>query len=214
MVSSARNTEVRRRDSSPKTVVPVRYPRSALISTRLSNSIWQATTSPPCRRRRTKDWVRRSRRRSWLTSPVCGSAMDSCQSWSYRPDGPARPAPGAARSPLISSSIDSTLSAFSTVSPSDTDSPSPIGSPRLRPKPEFGGFANRASAGRPLSRCSILPVPTQPLVPSRSGTTRCELGVSACASLAPPELGPGDLPSLVVTNRPSTRPCTGHRSDR
>ena len=49
--------------------------------------MWQTTTSPPWRRRRARAWVRRSSRSSWLASPVCGSAMESCQSWSYFPRG-------------------------------------------------------------------------------------------------------------------------------
>ena len=49
--------------------------------------MWQTTTSPPWRRRRARAWVRRSSRSNWLASPVCGSAMESCQSWSYWPRG-------------------------------------------------------------------------------------------------------------------------------
>src|SRR3984957_7488631 len=80
-----------------------------LISPRLSRSMWHTTTSPPCRRRRTRAWVRRSRSRSWLARPVWGSAMESCQSWSYFPRGGPPVAGASTPTELNSRSIDSTL---------------------------------------------------------------------------------------------------------
>ena len=49
-----------------------------------------APMAPPA----TSAWVRRSSSRSWFASPVWGSAMESCHSWSYLP---VRVRPGPAR---------------------------------------------------------------------------------------------------------------------
>src|ERR1700685_1551229 len=108
--------------------------------------MWQTTTSPPCRRRRTRAWVRRSSTNSWLARPVCGSAMDSCQSWSYFARG-GPPVTGASvPTELNSRSIDSTL--LAAPAPESAEPSWPVGS-------EGASETSAPSGGPPSPSCFL-----------------------------------------------------------